>query len=68
MIPITQRKQPEWFYVIPLVQIPILYLLIGDINISIKIFLAIHVTFGFVFSKLAFIGHRTGREWTEGNT
>lgn len=68
IVPLTQKKSPELFYMVPLTQIPLLYLISNNLSLSIKIFLTMHITFGFIFSKLAFIGHKTGREWTEGNT
>lgn len=51
---------------VPLLQLPILYLLTGDISQSLKLFLAIHCFFGFIFAKITFGGHRVQKLWTEG--
>lgn len=67
MPPFVKKRQPEWFYLVPLMQIPFLWVLTGNIISAVKLFLIVHVTFSFIFFKLSFLGHRTGREWTEGN-
>jgi hypothetical protein len=65
--PFVKGGQPEWFYLVPLMQIPFLCALTGKAAIALKLFVIIHVTFSFIFFKLSFLGHRTGNEWTEGN-
>lgn len=66
VVPLTKRVQPEWNYLIPLMQIVVLYLLNGNICLSVKLFLAIHCFFGFIFEKITFGGHRIENLWTEG--
>ena len=52
---------------VPLLQLPILWLWSQDLFLSFQLFLTIHVSLSLVFSKLTFLGHRTGYEWTAGN-
>lgn len=66
IVPLQYRKQPEWFYLVPLMQLPLLTLL-SDWDIAWRLFLVMHISCSFTFFKLTFLGHRTGREWTEGN-
>ena len=65
--PIRLGCQPEWFYLVPLLQLPILWLMTGDLLLAFKLFMTIHITISLFFSKFTFHGHRTGYEWTEGN-
>lgn len=67
IVPIINLKRPEWFYLVPLIQIPFLYLLAGEWNVALNLFMLMHIGVSFTFMKLTFLGHRTGREWTEGN-
>ena len=60
LVPLVKRTQPDWLYLAPLIQIPILCLLTQDISIAVKLFLVIHISFSFLFSKMTFLGHRTG--------
>lgn len=62
--PVINKTQPDWPFFIPLLQLPIIYLITHDLTISLKLFLTIHVTFSFIMMKLAFLGHRSGVEWT----
>lgn len=66
IVPLQYKKQPEWFYLVPLIQLPLLTLL-ADWDTAWRIFLVMHISCSFTFLKLSFLGHRTGREWTEGN-
>lgn len=66
IVPFMKRIQPEWLYLVPLTQILLMYLLNGDIWMSIKLFLTIHLFFAYVFFKLTFGGHRIEGLWTEG--
>jgi len=59
-VPLTERKIPNLFFFVPLIQIPLLFLLTNNLSLSIKLFLTIHATFGVVFTKLSFVWHRTG--------
>lgn len=59
---------PDWLFFIPLIQVPIIYCITNDLELSFKLFVTIHVTFSVIMMKLTFLGHRTGVEWTEGNT
>ena len=67
IVPLTQRKMPNPFFIVCLIQIPLLFVLTDDLSFSIKLFLIIHATFSFLFTKLTFIWHRTSEHWTEGN-
>jgi len=64
IIPIIQQKLPEWFYMSSLFQIPLMYCFNFNLALSIQLYLVMHISFSIIFSKLTFIGHRTGREWT----
>jgi len=65
--PIIFRVQPEWFYLVPLLQLPLLWLMTQKFYLAFKLFLTIHISISTLFAKLTFLGHRTGYEWTEGN-
>ena len=58
--PIRIGAQPEWFYLVPLLQLPTLWLITGEWLIAFKLFMTIHMTFSLFFSKFTFLGHRTG--------
>lgn len=58
--PLRLGAQPEWFYLVPLLQLPALWLMTGEWLLAFKLFMTIHVTLSIVFSKLTFLGHRTG--------
>jgi hypothetical protein len=66
IVPLLHRKSPEWFYLVPLLQLLPLTLLAGW-ETAWRLFLVIHISCSFAYMKLTFLGHRTGREWTEGN-
>ena len=65
--PLTKRMLPDFLFLTPLIQIPLIYLITNDLILSLKLFTTMHVVFGFLFLKLTFLGHRTGAEWTAGN-
>jgi fatty acid desaturase len=67
IVPLQRFKQPEWFYLVPLLQLPLLYLETGQWDIAWRLFVVMHLSVSYAFMKLTFLGHRTGREWTEGN-
>lgn len=50
--PVFKLTPPELLYGICLLQIPILYLINGDLPTSINLFLCIHLVFGFIFYKM----------------
>jgi hypothetical protein len=60
-LPVLRQTMPEWFYIIPLLQIPLIYQFNGDIYLSIKLFCVMHISFSAFFMKINFFGHRTGR-------
>jgi hypothetical protein len=63
IVPLAKRIQPEWLYLVPLTQILLMYLINGDLLLSIKLFLVIHCFFGYVFTKVTFGGHRIETLW-----
>ena len=58
--PVRKFVEPEWLYIVPLLQLPILWTITGNLNIAFKLFLVIHMSFSYFFTKLTFLGHRTG--------
>ena len=63
IVPIQHRKQPEWFYLVPLLQLIPLSWMAGW-QTGWRLFLVMHLSCSFIFFKVTFLGHRTGREWT----
>jgi len=66
IVPIFKFCKPEFEYLVPLMQLPILYILTQNFLTSLYLFLTIHCFFGFVFAKITFGGHRIQGLWTEG--
>lgn len=66
IVPIMQGIKPEFWYLVPLMQIFVLYFLNGDMIVSIKLFLTIHCFLGFIFTKFTYGSHRIQTLWTEG--
>ena len=66
LVPLTKKKMPEFWYIIPFAVFLAFYLKTGDWKLSLKMHMFIYGFFGFLLNRVLFCGHRIQEVWTEG--